>query len=323
MKITSSLRERFDSQVDVQNLVEDRVKSTLQPRVPETWHYEGRVKSIESYAQKIETGQFDPGDLEDFFACTLVVPTMGFIDEAERLVGELFEIVSRKPETNRMAMAGALDFRFDHIRIYARRRVPAGLEEGPIHRIRFEIQIKTYLQHAWSIATHDLTYKTNELSWGKERVAAQVKATLEASEIAIVEAERLAKSGNRLLTREDSDTTELVTIVGTLQRHFTENQMPVDVKRLAATLRGLLRGCKLTPAALDGLLHKGKLKRGGSHPTDLSPYSVVFLYLASEQPAKLLGALKRRGGPVFFVPGEVKLPDSFGGVTLHSARRLD
>jgi len=322
VKISKSIRSAFDEQSDLHRLLEKKVKATLEPVVQDTWHYEGRVKSVESYALKIETGRFDPDDLEDFFGCTLVVPTMNVTDDAEALVQSLFDVLSRKPETSKMAMAGALDFRFDHTRLYARIKVPLGLDPGPIHTIRFEIQIKTYLQHAWSIATHDLTYKTSELSWGKERVAAQVKATLEAAEVSIVEAEQLSKSGNKLLTREDHATTQLAMIAGTLQRNFTSVLLPADVKRLAQTIKVSLDACAIDLAQFGKILDAGKRAHGGSHPADFSPFGLLVLYLVEQQPGKLRRALRRKNGPMIYIPKEITLPVSFNGIPLPSARLL-
>jgi len=322
VKISGSIRKAYDAQVDLQKSLEDRVVQTLTPRIKQTWHLEGRVKRPESFALKVETGRVDPYDLEDFYACTIVVPTMDVIDEAEFLINELFEVVSRKPETNKTAMAGALDFRFDHLRIYARLRVPLGLDGGPIFALRFEVQIKTFLQHAWSIATHDLTYKTNDLSWGKERVAAQVKATLEAAEVSIVEAERLATSGNRLLAREDTLTVDLAMIAKTLLLNFTSAQLPEDVKRLALTIRTTLEACGLEVGSLEALLRRGKKVHGGQHPTDQSPFGVVLLYLVEQQPTKLRRALTRKSGPMIFLPSEVELPSSFSGQPMARARVL-
>lgn len=320
MKVPSSVRELYESQVDLYKLVEDRVKQSLQPVIPATWHYEGRVKAAESFALKVETGRFDPRGLDDFFACTLVVPTLDLIDSAEAIVVGQFEFRVRKPITRSVAQSGPFDFPFDHTRLYARLRVPRGLDPGPINYLTFEVQIKTYLQHAWSIATHDLTYKTNEVSWGKERVAAQVKATLEAAEVSIVEAEKLAKSGNRLLAREDATTVALVSIAGTLQKQFSDAQLPDDVKRLSTTLKVLLEACSLNVASLAAILDRGKKSRGGVHPSDLSPFCVVLQYLVETQPGKLRVALRRVSGPVILVPREVPLPEMFFDKPLPSAR---
>lgn len=322
MKVSASIRRAYELQIDIQHALGDRVKHSLGPHINETWHFEGRVKQLESYALKLETGLVNAFDLDDFYACTIVVPTMSVIDEAEELVSSVFDTVSRKPDTNKTAMGGALDFRFDHLRIYSKLRVPLGLEAGPIHDIRFEVQIKTYLQHAWSIATHDLTYKTSDLSWGKERVAAQVKATLEAAEVSIAEAENLASSGNRLLTREDATTAELTAIARALLANFTTSQLPVDVKRLSSSARTLLTSCGIDPRALEEILRRGKTARGGSHPSNHSPFGILVLYLTEQQPAKLRRALKRRAGPKLFIPDEVSLPPSYAGYELLNMRTI-
>ncbi|MDH6180757.1 hypothetical protein M2152_000939 [Microbacteriaceae bacterium SG_E_30_P1] len=298
------------------------MQNSLRPSIPKTWHYEGRVKKPESYALKVETGRVDPRDLDDFFACTVVVPTLDSCDTAEALIARLFDVVGRKPETALVALSQPFDFQFDHIRLYARLRVPSGLDPAPVHRLRFEVQVKTFLQHAWSIATHDLTYKTNDVSWGKERVAAQVKASLEAAEVSIVEAERLATSGNKLLARQDSATASLVGVVGSLQRHFTAAQLPEDTKRLALTIKTTLEACSLEPGYLEKLLNLGKAKRMGSHPADLSPFGVVLLYLVDLQPAKLKAALRRAKGPKILISREVALPASFLSYDLPSARHI-
>ncbi|PPG03366.1 hypothetical protein C5E06_13330 [Pseudoclavibacter sp. RFBI5] len=322
MKIQASIRASYDENRDLLERVQRQVEAILKPKIERTWHYEGRLKGIESYALKIETGKFEPHDLEDFFACTIVVPTLDHVQTAERLVMEFFNFSYRKPETNKVAVSRPLDFSFDHVRVIARLKVPPGLEESPVHRPRFEIQIKTYLQHAWSISTHDLTYKTSELSWGKERVAAQVKASLEAAEVAIFEAEKLAKTGNPLLTRQDAETTALQEIVTTLQQSFQEVHLPEDLKRLVTTVRQTLASCNIEHARLGDILSKGKSRHGGSHPLDLSPYGVIIQYLGEQHASKLRRALTRRDGSKIFVPQEVSLPAAFADMKLSNARFL-
>ncbi|WP_181282120.1 hypothetical protein [Arthrobacter woluwensis] len=312
MKVPPSIRAKHEEHTEICERVEARAKSLITNEIDSKWHFEGRCKTLESYAQKIETGRFDADDLQDFFACTIVVPTMNHLSEAETIVADLFDVKSRKPETNKTALGTATSFPFDHIRLYVQHRETPGQPTGPIHEVTFEIQIKTYLQHAWSIATHDLTYKTSNLSWGKERVASQVKATLEAAEIAIVEAERLADSGNILLSRADSDTLVTANIASILQRNFTETQLPEDIKRLSNNLKNLLAACGLESAELEKIIHIGKTKNGNSHPENLSPYGIVIFYLIELHSTKLKRALSRKEGDSIFVPPEIKLPASFG-----------
>lgn len=319
MKVSQSIRAKFDEQLEQNELVEKKVKDLLPRMIPQTWHYEGRCKKLESFALKIETGRFDAADLEDFFACTIVVPTMNNLAEAESMVADVFDVISRKPLTSKHALGLATEFPFDHVRIYARLRVAPGQDPAPIHKVRFEIQIKTYLQHAWSIATHDLTYKTSELSWGKERVAAQVKATLEAAEISIVEAEQLAGSGNLLLSRSDDETTSVSTVASVLQRNFTSSQLPDDLKRLSSNVKLVLEASGIAVSGLEEILRKGQQENGGSHPEDFSPYGVLISYLIKQKATKLKRALSRASGPMIFIPAELNLPPQLG-TNLPSAR---
>ncbi|PPG06305.1 MULTISPECIES: hypothetical protein [unclassified Rathayibacter] len=319
MKIVHSLRAAFDDQLELQETVEAKVKSIIEPELPATWHYEGRVKRPESFALKVETGKFDPHELPDFFACTIVVPTMADLGSAEDKVERLLERVSRKPLTEREALSDAFSFPFDHTRLYCRVRIAPGLESGPINTVEFEVQIKTYLQHAWSIATHDLTYKSSTVSWGTQRVAAQVRATLEAAEVAIVEAVKLTETGNRTLAREDPLTTELSEIVKVLGREFSEQQLPEDMRRLAQTLHTLLGSCKVQVSALASLLRRGREVRGG-HPLDLSPYATVLQYLIDTKASAVKAALKRSKAPKILIPAEIVLPDGFDVAGMPNAR---
>lgn len=312
MKISSSIRSHYDEQVPVYQSIEQAVKLLFPASLSDVWHFEGRIKSLESYAQKLETGQVEPSALEDFYACTLVVPTLDDLAEAEALISSKFLIQRRKPSTSTVAQGGPFEFPFDHIRVYAKLRVPLGMDSGPVFEREFEIQVKTFLQHAWSIATHDLTYKATEVSWGTERVAAQVKAMLEAAEVSIVQAKDLAGSSNVLLSRVDPKTTDLIHAVDALRTNFSSVDLPADVKRLASNSLALLHACGLEASALARLLSRGKARNLGNHPVSMSPYSVVFYYLTILHPSKMRLALTRKGGRRILIPHEVEVDSCLG-----------
>jgi hypothetical protein len=182
----------------------------------------------------------------------------------------------------------------------------------------FEIQIKTFLQHAWSVATHDLTYKTDEVSWSKERIAYQIKAMLEHAEVSIHEAELLSKCS--VLPRQDRTAKAIQRIISVLRVHWPSD-LPRDVRRLAETTLEHLELVKLKPGDLEGILTTGRDARAGQHPINLSPFATFLQYLLEQHTAKLIEALtsveeKRKK---VFIPAEVSLPPGIERTSLRNA----
>ena len=191
MKVPASVRALFEAQRDANDKLREAVKDLLKPRLQPYWHYVDRVKTEESFALKIESGRFgDPARLEDFFACTIVVRNHSEIPEAEKLVLEIFSLHERRPPSSVLTKKYSSSFAFDDLRLYVKYIEDPALPPKGLKDIPFEVQVKTFLQHAWSIATHDLIYKTDSVSWPKERIAFQVRAMLEHVEISITEAEQ-------------------------------------------------------------------------------------------------------------------------------------
>jgi ppGpp synthetase/RelA/SpoT-type nucleotidyltranferase len=60
------------------------------------------------------------------------------------------------------------------------------------YQLLFEVQIKSAFDHAWSTATHDLTYKAQQIDWRRLRLAAQIKAIVEQLDVAILGFEKMA-----------------------------------------------------------------------------------------------------------------------------------
>lgn len=292
MKIHQQIRNLHAINTERYERLKDEVYQTLKPKVEdEGWFFIGRVKALVSFALKIETGRVaDPTAPDDFFACTIVVPTISHVLEAEKLVLTLFDSSMRRPEDDTHTHKKSSEFIFDDLRLYVKRRVSTSGRNSDLDGILFEIQIKTVLQYAWSIATHDLIYKTKNLSWPKERIAYQVKAMLEHAEVAIAEAEELSKSPT--ISKNDKRTQETQDVINKLEEFWPEDALPEDKKRLAENILLVLKAADLNPDNLIEILNLEK-DRVGILPRDLSPYAFLVQALARSNKIDFEAKFKR------------------------------
>lgn len=280
MKIAKGIRDTYNSVRNEYERLADEVCSKLEPEVnAKDWFFIWRLKEQESFALKIETGRIDdPGRMEDFFACTIVVPTVSQVSEAEEVLEAMYTVEARRPTHDESTHKKASDFVFDDLRLYLKREPSETGRNDDLEGLVFEVQIKTILQYAWGIASHDLIYKTDNVSWPKERIAFQVKAMLEHAEIAIAEAERLADSP--AISKKDPYTANTLEIIHILRKFWSEDRLPKDIKRLAESIRGVLKTCDMQPNELLDVLNSEKA-RIGVLPANLSPYAFCVQSLAN------------------------------------------
>jgi len=273
----------------LENDVRDRLKAAAEAR---RWFFIYRVKTLESFAMKIETGRVtNPSLLEDFFACTIVVPTINDIAVAEEFVYDHYDKLVRRPTDPLQTHKKSSSFEFDDLRLYVKRKTGLSSASEDLNDLVFEIQIKTVLQYAWSVATHDLIYKTDAVSWTKERIAFQVKAMLEHAELAISEAPSLATAKG--FDKKDTYTSEITELIVVIQKIWEEDFLPSDMKRLSENISNILRVVGVTPTKLDDILHK-EIVRNGILPSDLSPYAFIVQALANNREVDLISKLKTR-----------------------------
>jgi ppGpp synthetase/RelA/SpoT-type nucleotidyltranferase len=241
MKIRSPLRAAYAEQRPIYDALKTFADDVFQkPCRDRRWHYESRVKEELSYALKIETGRVVALDaVEDFFASTIVVRNSSEIGQAVKLVRERFQIKNRRPPSRNTTPHRPASFEFDDLRLYVKLKDNPARPPRPEADRVFEVQIKTFLFHAWAIATHDLMYKANDANWGRERIAFQVRAMLEHAETTIEQAGQLAKAAS--LEREDRATQELRDIIEVIKHAWPADQLPLDLRRLSQNIRDLLR----------------------------------------------------------------------------------
>lgn len=312
MKIPGSVRDLYRERVELYRelarFVDDRVRAKKEPR----WHYESRVKSEESFAQKLETGRAkDPKSLEDFFACTLVVENTAALRRAEEQVRREFDVVERRPADDAVTHRPE-NFRFDYLRLYVRVPRDEALPPREFDGVAFEVQIKTFLQHAWSIATHDLVYKSDVVSWPRSRIAFQLKAMLEHAETSIAAAE--FDEVLALLPKSDARTSRIVTILDGIRSRWPSERLPADCVRLAENVEQLLHSCSLSEEEFFALLDVETESGQGTQTLNLSPFGVCVQTVLKTRSKQLQRALKRdpsKGGFHLFLPPEVPVPEGF------------
>jgi hypothetical protein len=310
MKVQASIRGLYDQQKPIAEALQVQVNGTLKASKPERWHFESRIKELKSYTIKVETGRVkSPEALEDFLACTVVVPNSALIDDAVRWIGERFEIKYRRPPDASKTWKNADSFPFDDLRLYCARGNDGSRPPEPIDNVIFEVQVKTFLQHAWGIATHDLSYKTEDVRWGKDRIVSHLKAAVEFAELSIQQAQSLSHSPGLQLEHRPTATT--ATIIEICKSMWQQDELPENLRGLAENVRGILADAGLTVDDLRSALVMAKAG-SGFLPSNLSPYGVILQSLLRSHEAKIDAMLRDRAKRTqILVTPEVELPPTF------------
>lgn len=134
--------------------------------------------------------------------------------------------------------------------------------------------MKTFLQHAWAIATHDLTYKTDEVSWAKLRVAHQIKAMLEHAELSIEQFQQIAQSN--LIAKSHSEYDELNSVISFLSDQWPSSALPRDLQRLAEAVRNAGKILNVTLPQIFESVKQDSFEGSGAQALDLSPFSAII-----------------------------------------------
>jgi ppGpp synthetase/RelA/SpoT-type nucleotidyltranferase len=251
MFVSTALRQRYEVALPHIEAVASEVRATLYTFCEEKgFAFLSRIKNLDSLAEKIECGRYSTWwELDDLFACTVVIPTLNHEPGVEEFCGSAFVLHSAR---RRGSPEKPFDvFRFDATRLYYRLRPPMG-EDAPgteKYRLLFEVQIKSAFDHAWSTATHDLTYKSNQIDWRRLRLSAQIKAIVEQLDVAILGFEQMApliaeNPDRRLrIKREIGDLFRR----GAAEKKIPEESIPIDFSRFVDNFGDMIRAAGLRP----------------------------------------------------------------------------
>jgi ppGpp synthetase/RelA/SpoT-type nucleotidyltranferase len=189
MIVSPMVQRQFENKYDFIKLLHDTVREILFNYCSSNgFAFTDRIKSLESLSEKIETGRYKRwSDIDDLYACTIIIPNLNIEKEVLSFLNLKFKRVLLK---NRGEALKSPDvFRFDNTRFIGNLKQSGYQSE--ISKINFEIQIKTAFEHAWSVSTHSLVYKANEIDWKLLRIAAQLKSSVEQLDMIVSGAKQL------------------------------------------------------------------------------------------------------------------------------------
>lgn len=154
--------------------------------------YSSRIKTLQSTSEKIETGRYHSwSEIDDFVGCVIIVPNLSYEIEVIKFLQTAFVefTIRRKGST----FKNHENFNFDSTRFIGKLEPVSDLANQEIFNIKFEIQIRSAFEHAWSVATHDLAYKSSNINWQILRLASQLKSSVEQLDMIVLSAKDVSK----------------------------------------------------------------------------------------------------------------------------------
>ena len=149
----------------MQEIVLGKIKDLLAENNMLVTSVEGRVKDPKSLAGKLELkGQKYSSieDITDLFGARVVAFYKNQVDKVASLIENNFEIDWENSVDKRKALESD---QFGYMSLHYICRIPKTLyydeNEPNINKYRFEIQLRTALQHVWATANHDTGYKSD------------------------------------------------------------------------------------------------------------------------------------------------------------------
>lgn len=121
MKVVASVRTIYEERKPLYENLKEYVDSFFFSSKRPNWHYESRVKTLQSFTLKAETGRYEKiSELEDFFGACLVVENSSSIDDAIQIIEDKYEICYQRPVRPDLTHKSPDSFVFDDLRLYVK-----------------------------------------------------------------------------------------------------------------------------------------------------------------------------------------------------------
>lgn len=189
--------------------------------------FRGRIKTVESVAEKLDGGRYASWeDIDDLYACLVVVPDRNHTNDALAYLEETFLV--RKVRGRGTTKKPPDVFRFDAPRVIASVRAQPGLDrDARIDTLLFEVQVVTAFEYAWQVATHDSIYKGDKIDWRRDRLAAHLIAAAEQADSLIAAFDQAAET---IPASDDDGTARRKLVVDFFRDRMADGRIPETLR---------------------------------------------------------------------------------------------
>lgn len=141
--------------------VENIIREVLIKENIPTVSVNSRVKTIESYVSKIDKEiDYDPKDMQDLAGVRVITYINSDVEKASKAIKKLFNVDQKlSRDKSKFLKPDTVGYKSEHIvATFTAERLKLP-EFDRFVGMKFEIQIRTVLQHAWAEIEHDRSYK--------------------------------------------------------------------------------------------------------------------------------------------------------------------
>jgi len=205
----------------------------------------GRIKTLQSLSEKLESGRYKNWEeIDDLYACSIIIPSLDYENDVISYLKRTFKVEKVKKKGS--VLQSPEVYRFNSTRIICRYTQNTSINTS-FNNILFEIQVKSAFEHAWSVSTHKLGYKSNSIDWKMLRIVSQIKSSVEQMDTLVLGAEKISKY---VTEHKDLELDSKKYILNYFVQKFENNEIPDELKpmnfsRLCDNIIALIKSSSL------------------------------------------------------------------------------
>jgi ppGpp synthetase/RelA/SpoT-type nucleotidyltranferase len=249
-------------------------------------HYvNARIKPKESFIAKLEKkGCKSPVDeIEDLVACRLIVKSNSDIEKILEKIEEIFNIEGKNIRSFRPS-----EFIYDDIQLILSFKDSPFIRNKEILGKKFELQIRTGLQDALAEVVRSEIYKTDTVTWQKERTASELRANLELVDTILSDFLGVSAIHEEKEYKPYQQRNEIIKL---LKDTWSTDKLPEDLRRASIIIEEYLRLAEASVEDLSNWLNLSKYTNI-VQAVSITPCQIISIILFLEKEAFLKNVIK-------------------------------